>query len=220
MVRRRGSGSVFGGGSERVPVPKLSRSNSNLGRSRSRSRKPPGKVAIAVGLVSMFLCFGGAVAGFVGLTVELSYRAGWAGTPGTASLITCESYGSGRDRHTDCDGQFRDDAGVPSLVSVEGDDTYTILRVYPARLHADGQTVSIVGAKPVVYQLGGLSAVLGIAVFLGWAFAISLVGVVLRRRRGGLWRPARWVNLVPPMVGVALIGLGIVGGIVGAVLSF
>jgi hypothetical protein len=155
------------------------------------------------------------------LTATLPYRAGWAGTPGVASVISCETVGSGRDQRTDCDGEFRAGAGAPPvLVSVEGDDTYAIDRAYPARLHADGQTVSIVGAKPVVYLLGGMSAVLGIAMLFGWAFGISLVGVVLRRRYESRPRHARWATVGPPVVSGALVVLGIVGGIVGAILSF
>lgn len=222
MVRRRdgrSSRAAFDGASERVPVPRLSRGNSSLGR--SRSRKPPGKVRLTIGIVSILLCFGGAIAGFVALTLELPYRAGWAGTPGTVSLITCESVGSGRGKHTDCDGEFRAGPNAEFVsVSIEGDSTYAIQRVYPARLHSDGQTASVVGGKSVAYILGGMFAVLGFVDLFGWSLAVGVAGVVLRRRRGMLWRPAKWTTRGPLIAFPVLIGLGIVCGIVGAVLNF
>jgi hypothetical protein len=221
VVRRRGgSRAGFDDAPGRVPVPKLSRGNSNLGR--ARSRRPPGKVALTFGYLSILLCFGGAVAGFVAVTTELPYRAGWAGTPGTVSLITCETVSSGRSSHTDCDGEFRTGPSAEfTAVSVEGDSTYSISRVYPARLHSDGQTVSVVGAKSVAFILGGMFAVLGFVDLFCWSPVVSVAGWVFRRRRQGMpWRPARWAMRGPLIAFPVLVGLGIVFGIVGAVLNF
>lgn len=176
---------------------------------------------LTVGIVSIFLCFGAVVAGFVALAVQLPYRAGWAGTPGSVSMVTCETVGSGRGRHTDCDGEFRTGPDAEfTPVSIEGDSTYAVLRVYPARLHADGETVSVVGAKPVAYILGGMFAVLGLVDLFGWSLAITVAGAGFRRWRGVLWRPPRWAMWGPLVAFAVLVGLGIAGGIVGAVLNF
>lgn len=218
MARRRGgvgSGSAFGHGAERVPVPKLGRSNSNLGR--ARGRKPPGKVAKTFGVLAVLTVLGFAIAGFVDLTARLPYRAGWAGTPGTVSEISCETLGSGHSRHTRCDGVFRSD-GQALLVTVEGDNSYAGNRDYPARLHADGRMVSVTAGKLVAYIVGGMLAVLAFVVLIGWFLVFVLTGAVVRRVRGEMWRPARRLVLAPLIaVGVLLVS-GIVSGIVGAAL--
>lgn len=150
-----------------MPVPKLTERNSNL-RRRS-GRKPPGKVATVIGALSIMGILALAVSGFVSLTEELPYRAGWAGTPGTLSLVMCRTVGSGKNQHTDCDGEFRVDAQTPpTLVSIEGDSTYSMSRAYPARLQSDGETASVVGGKSVAFILGGMFAVLGFTVGFGW----------------------------------------------------
>lgn len=176
---------------------------------------------MTIGILSILVCLGVAIAGFVSVTVELPYRAGWAGTPGTVSSITCETVGSGKSQHTDCDGEFRAGAGAPTVfVSIEGDSTYAAQRVYSARLHSDGETVSIVGAKSVTYILGGLFAVLGAVDLFGLGLLMSIVGVMLRLRHGMPWHPPMWAMRGPLIAIPVLFGLGIVFGIVGAVLNF
>lgn len=219
MARRRGghgSGSPFGGGAERVPVPKLNNRNSNL--DRARRRKPPGKVAKTISVLVFVALLGLAVGWFVDLTGQLSYRAGWAGTPGTLSGILCESVGTSRGRHSDCHGDFAG-GGQVAVVTIEGDNSYSFLRGYPARLHADGQTASVTGGKTVAYVLGGMLATLAFVVLIGWFLVLGLVGFVVRRR-GGVWRLRKWAGLTPLIAAGVLLGLGIAGGIVGAVLSF
>ena len=219
VARRRGghgSGSSFGGGSGRVPVPKLSSRNSKLGR--ARGRKPPGKVAKTFGVLIVLAFFGLAVGGFVDLTELLPYRAGWAGTAGTLSAITCRTVGS-RSPHQDCHGDFAD-GGRNVVVSVEGDSSYSVAREYPARLHADGQSASVTSGKSVAYILGGMLAVLALVVFIGWFVVLAVVGFVMRRRLGGVWRPGKWSGMTPLFAGAGLLAAGIVSGIVGAALSF
>jgi hypothetical protein len=63
-------------------------------------------------------------------------------------------------------------------------------------------------------------AVLGFVDLFGWSLAVGVAGVVLRRRHGMLWRPAKWTTRGPLIAFPVLIGLGIVCGIVGAVLNF
>ena len=175
----------------------------------------------AAGLLSILLGFGVVVAGFVALTVELPYRAGWAGTPGTVSSVTCENVGSGRSRHVDCDGDFLASASAPPVsVSIEGDSTYSSQRVYPARLQSDGQTVSIVGAKPVAYILGGMFAVLGLVVLFGWGLIVAVVGAVARWRPWAPWHLPKWAVRGLLIAIPVLLVLGIVCGILGAVLNF
>jgi hypothetical protein len=176
---------------------------------------------MTIGLLSILLCFGGALAGFVAVTMELPYRAGWAGTPGTVSFVNCETVGSGKSRHTDCSGEFLTGPGAqPVFASVEGDGTYSIRQVYTARLHSDGETVSVVGAKSVVYILGGMFAVLVFVDLLGWGLVLSVAGVIFQRRLGTPWHPPKWATRGPLVAIPALIGLAIGCAIVGAVLNF
>lgn len=172
-------------------------------------------------MLVMLALFGLAITGFVRLTVELSYRAGWAGTTGTLSMISCETVGSGRDEHTDCDGFFQTGPGAqPTQVVIEGDNTYAGNRSYPARLHSDGQTASVVSGKTVAYILGGMLAVLGFVVFMAWLMVTWIVGIVIRLRLGQRWRPGRWAALTPLIAGGLLVVFGVISAIVGAVLSF
>ncbi|HEX3783639.1 MAG TPA: hypothetical protein VHX38_28575 [Pseudonocardiaceae bacterium] len=221
VVRRRavnGTDSTFGSAPEQIPIPKLTGGNSNL--RRSRRRKPPGKVVITIGVLSFVFCLVLAIGEFVSTTEELPYRAGWAGTPGTVSSVSCQTEGSGRDEYTLCEGVFRTDSPAqPMLVSIEGDSTYASDRGYPARLHSDGQTVSVVGGKAVVYILGGMLAILGFVVFLGGMMLIAIVGFAIRRRRGRRWQPSKRIVLAPMITGGVLLGFGIIGGVVGAALG-
>ena len=214
-----GAGSPFGGGPERIPVPKLNPGNSRLGR--SRSRKPPGKVATTIGVLVILGMLAAVIAGFVGLTVELPYRAGWAGTPGTLSMVSCETVGSGRDEHTDCNGDFQ--AGslaqlVP--VSVEGDNNLPSDRTYSARLHSDGQTVSVVSGKTIAYVLGGMFATFAFVMFFGWLAVMAIIGTVIRRRGFVQWRLGKRAALVPLITAGVFVVFGVASGIVGAVQSF
>jgi hypothetical protein len=200
-------------------VPKLNGSNSNLGR--SRRSKPPGKFAVTIGLVFVAIFLGVSIAGFVGLVVELQYRAGWVGTPGTVSMVSCETVRSGRSEHTDCDGEFQSgDGSAPTLVSIEGNNTYASDRGYAARLHSDGQTVSVVGGKTVAYVLGGMFATLGLIVFIGWFGVAGIIGFVIRHRLGRPWRLGKRAALAPLIASGVLLVFGIVGGIVGGSLGF
>jgi hypothetical protein len=214
-----GTGSAFAGARNQVPVPKLNTGNSNL--RRSRRRKPPGKVAVTIGMLIFASCFAAGIAGVVSTIDELTYRAGWAGTTGTLSMVVCETEGSGRDEHTDCNAEFRTgpEAQLTS-VSVEGDNTYASDRSYSARLHSDGQTASVVGGKTVAYMLGGRLALLGFVVFIGWLVVAGIIGAVIRRRRGVTWQPGRRAALAPLVTGGVLVAFGIVSAIVGAVLNF
>ncbi|HEY4460602.1 MAG TPA: hypothetical protein VGN81_40255 [Pseudonocardiaceae bacterium] len=176
---------------------------------------------MTIGLLSILLCFGGAVAGFVAVTWELPYRAGWAGTPGTVSFINCQTVGSGKSKHTDCDGEFQTGPGAqPVFASVEGGSTYAIEQVYPGRLHSDGRTVSVVGGKSVAYILGGMFAVLVFVDLLGWGLALTVATIVFQRRRGMSWHPPKWATRGPLIAIPVLIGLGIACAIIGAVLNF
>ena len=221
MARRRsanGGGAPFGGGHGQIPVPKLTERNSSLRRS---GRKPPGKFATVVGILLIMGLLAMGVSGFVSLTEKLPYRAGWAGTPGTLSLVMCRTVGSGKNQHTDCDGEFRVDAQAPpTLVSIEGDNTYSMTRTYPARLHSDGETASVVGGKSVAFILGGMFAVLGLTVGFGWLVVNGWIVTVMRRWFGRVWRPGRAAALAPMIVGGVLVLFGAVSGIVGSALSF
>jgi hypothetical protein len=136
-------------------------------------------------------------------------------------MISCETVGSGRGEHTDCAGSFRTGPRAqPTQVTIEGDNSYASDRGYPARLHSDGQTASVVSGKTVAYALSGMLALLGFVVFVGWLAVMWIVAVTIRRRLGRPWRPARWVGWTPFIAGAALVALGIIGWMVGVMLSF
>ena len=180
-------------------------------------RKPPGKVAIIVGALSLAIVLALGIGGFVDQTVLLTYRAGWAGVPGTLFAVSCETVGSGRDQETDCSGEFGGGAmTAPVGVDIEGTSTYPSDRSYPAQLHADGQTVSVVSGKNVAYAVGGMFALLALDVFLGWIAALAVVGLVVRRP----WRLRSWPVVTPFILGAVLLVAGIVSGTVGEIQAF
>lgn len=222
MARWRGASGVssaFGGMRAQIQVPKLTGGNSNLLRGRPE-RTPPGRGALIFGILLIMVCLAVGIGGFVSLTEELPYRAGWAGEPGTLSLVFCRTIGSDKGRHADCDGEFRADTRAqPTLVDIEGDNAYASDRAYPARLHSDGQTASVVGGKMVAYILAGMFVALGFIIGIGWTMVYGSIIVVMWRFFGRSWRMRRSPGAVPVFVGGVLVLFGFVSWIVGNVLS-
>jgi hypothetical protein len=149
--------------------------------------------------------------------VSLTYRAGWAGTPGVVRSVVCFDVGSGRNTSLQCLGDFTSTDGRVVLheTEIEGDNDFSVLRTYPAALHADGSTVSVVGTKDVAYILCGML----FAVFVIELFGFIGVAVVVRavRKRAGkpLQELKRTGRILMWTVGTTVV-LGAAAGIVGA----
>jgi hypothetical protein len=190
------------------------------GRGQRRVRKPPGKIAMTFAWIFITLLCVGAVALFVSTVVELPYRAGWSGVAGTVSLVSCQTTGSGRDVHPVCTGVFVPDADNTQArdVTIEGSNSFAAHRTYPARLHSDGATVSVVGAKLVANILAGMSAALMLVVFFDGYFVFVVI-LTVARRLGRVWRPSKLKGLLPAIVAAVLGLFAIAGAVVGANLS-
>jgi hypothetical protein len=113
---------------------------------------------------------------------QLAYRAGWSGAPGTVARMHCRMMGTEQDTDNSCTAGFTSQDGRVFLPAarVEGQTTFTHLP-YAARLHPDGQTVSIVGAQTVLFALAGMGGLLVPAVLLG-GFGVMSLNIGLRRR--------------------------------------
>ena len=171
-----------------MPVPDLTKKNAP-GLPRPRTGRPSHKVARAMIAVLLVLMFAVSVLLLVVLSNELTYRAGWNGVAGTVSAASCETQPSSRGENVVCTGMFisNDANPVPALVTVEGSNSLSGSVDYPAQLHQDGQTASLVGAKPVVGILAGVAGALTIAVFFG-GYCWPAVLTALDRWRGRMWR--------------------------------
>jgi hypothetical protein len=102
-----------------------------------------------------------------------------------------------------------------ALVTIEGQNSFAGDRAYPARLHPDGQTVSVAEPMTVAYVLAGMSALLALVALVGGYVGYLFAGLVLRRL-GRAWQPTKIVVLLPMIVAGALFLMAIAGVVVGA----
>lgn len=207
------TGGGFGGDGPLPPPPKLRIRSSR----RSAPRKPAGPVARTFAVFGLVLMFALGVYWLVAGAVSLTYRAGWAGTPGAVRSVVCFDVGSGRNSSLQCFGDFTSTDGRVVLhdTDIEGDNDFSVLRTYPAALHADGSTVSVVGTKDVAYILCGMLFAL-LAVELFGCFGALVVLTAVRRRAGRPVQPSKRAGRVLLWtVGVTAV-LGVAAGIVGA----
>jgi hypothetical protein len=182
-----------------TPFP--DRTISTSGR-HSRPRPVPRSRYVPFVLM-MVIVAGFAVFWGVRSTVELTYRAGIAGTPGQLAGVTCVDLGG--KNGTRCHGRFRSADGL-RVVSDAVVDGPAPAATSAARLHADGTTVSAVGRQGVAYALAKVLACLGALIF---AAAIA-VAVMTRRRR-----PRRWplaVTAVPLLAALVVWIFGLAAG--------
>lgn len=138
-------------------------------------------------------------AGFVGAAAALPYRAGWAGVPGTASVARC----TGDPQNVACTATFTDGRHGVERAVVEGHGRVGA-RDYPARLHPDGDTVSLVTASGLVYLVAELFGLLvGIVLAAGF---LAIGGHATARRWLGRPRPMsyrRQLRVISVTCGVA-----------------
>jgi hypothetical protein len=153
------------------------------------------------------------VGGLIGGSMLLPYRAGWAGVPGTAAPVGCTS--GSRDQSGTCYATFVPAAGTPDVdrVVVEGRGMLAD-HDYPARLHPDGRTVSLVGSA------GALSVVAALfGLFVGVVLSVGLLGIGVHatarrwlgpRQPRDYRLPLRVIAVTSGVLGVAAIALYLV----------
>lgn len=170
---------------------------------------------IVVGLFALLLLgiLVFSLGGLVGGSAILPYRAGWAGVPGTATPVGCTS--SSRDQGGTCSAAFVPTTGTGDVdrAVVEG-RSMLANRVYPARLHPDGRTVSLVTASGV---LSVVAALFGLFVGVALAAGLLAIGVHatarrwLGRRQPMAYRmPLRVIAVTSGVMAVAAIALYLV----------
>lgn len=142
---------------------------------------------VAAALVGILLY---SVVSFAGAASVLPYRTGLAGVPGTASLPVCTAVDdSGVDVAPPCYATFAGTEGRHDVdeAVIEG-DALVYQQDYPARLHPDGRTISLVSATGALYTAAQLFG--------------SLVGIVLSAgflAIGGHATARRWLGRVHPL---------------------
>ncbi len=195
-------------------------------RSPRVGRKPPGKITLVLAAAGILCTLGGGIAGFATSVTSLPYRAGWAGTAGTASLIVCEEVPSARSSEIDCWATFTADDGpvtAPDAV-IEG---HTELgdHDYPARLHPGAistvpgsATISIVSTATVLFALSGVFGSLILIFLIGGCGSLLAVATV-RRRLGRPVIRSKWpllaVLIATGVAAVTAVVLAIVGSAIG-----
>jgi hypothetical protein len=151
---------------------------------------------VAAGFVVTFWVYG---------LVQLGYSAGWAGTPGTISRVSCDQVDPGGDQGEtqNCYADFTPDGGGPVVRTLDiGHQRPAGPGPYPARLHHDGTHASLVGPGPIAHDLGLLVIPLVPVEEFAWT------GYRVRRHRRrhppvpGAPQPtaSAWRILVPPLV--------------------
>jgi hypothetical protein len=184
-----------------------------LPRSGATTQRPLGRGSkIFLSLCALVLITG-TTASLAYSTIELSYRTGLVGSPGTLTGVRCAVHGSHTSPRYDCVGHFAADdrSAVLSVATIEGDDIDWSTRMiddFSARLHPDGRTVSVVDRKGVADMLGHLLTSLGLLV--GVVF-VTVVGVFASRGvdRYGNWSMRWWVWAPPTVLAVTLFALGL-----------
>ena len=177
---------------------------------------PPTRFGQAVLCTALLVALLISLAFLIGVGAELPYRAGWSGTAGTLSSISCDTDNSGNSTFVDCSGQFTPASGGAQVTAtVEGSNPLDTDASYPVRLHSDGETASVVSARTVVYVLAALAICLLGVVVSGGLLVIGIFGLA-RSRPGLVWGPSRFIALLVLVTAAVLGLLAIVGNIVAA----
>lgn len=184
-----------------LPLPRFGRPQRPLGRG-SKIFLSACAVVLILG-TSVWLAYS---------AIELSYRTGLVGAPGTMTGVRCDMRGSRATPRYDCVGQFAADdrSVVLSVATIEGNDIHwsRMSAVFSARLHPDDRTVSLVNRKGVADMLGHVLTSLGLLV--GVVF-LTVLGVFASRGvdRYGSWAVRWWMWAPPTVLAVTLFGLGL-----------
>ncbi|AOR31302.1 hypothetical protein BFF78_09875 [Streptomyces fodineus] len=188
-------------------------------RSDSAPKTVPGRIAMALVMLFVGVLFSGlGGGGAVGLADGLKYSTRMSGAPGLLRIETCDTTGSGKQRHTDCFGLFRsDDHRVVDQFASIG-DSYKAGTVLPVQHDAEGHCY-VVGVAPTAGRLAGICACV-VALVAGLASLCGAFSAAMPRLGGrigaALWSPGAGRALVRLLkacgIGFAICGVtGVIG---------
>ncbi|MBG0823925.1 hypothetical protein HS048_24715 [Planomonospora sp. ID91781] len=139
------------------------------------------------------------------VTPELGAALGRTGTPGTATVVSCESYtvGTGRSKRTnrDCEARFVPDEQPGQSVVAGTVPDVEVGEVFPAVLTPEGDRVLPTRARGVwraLFQLAALPFGLVLIAFLS--------ALMMRARKATVWTGALGLPLLVVMVVGFLVG--------------
>ncbi|MGW3177350.1 hypothetical protein [Streptomyces sp. NPDC001153] len=182
----------------------------------SAPKTVPGRVATALCMLFIGVLFGGlGIGGGVGLADGLKYSTRMSGTPGLLKIETCETTGTGKQRHTDCYGLFRsDDHHVVDQFASIG-DSYEVGTVMPVQHDAGGHCY-LVGVAPTAGRLAGICACV-VALVAGLTALCGAFSTVMPRLGGrigaALWSPGagRMLSRLLKACGIGFAVFGVTG---------
>ncbi|MCC5577433.1 hypothetical protein IMZ11_17560 [Microtetraspora sp. AC03309] len=161
-----------------------------------RGGRMPGPVGMSI-LLLCWLALG--VLPFVFSVPDLRLATGQIGTPGTLTVVSCESLGKGR---YDCKGRFTPDGGGDA-VNVDASPDSRAGDVIPARLTPEGDRALPTGVKGVLGALALPALGAGALAFLPYV-VLYVFGVRRGRRTAVIAGSAvTAVSLIMMIVGVA-----------------
>ncbi|MER6735697.1 hypothetical protein [Streptomyces puniciscabiei] len=185
-------------------------------RADSAPKTVPGRIAMALFMVFIGVLFSGlGTGGAVDLADGLKYSTRMSGTPGLLTTETCETTGTGKQRHTDCYGVFRADDHrlVDRFASIGG--SYRAGTVLPVQRDAGGHC-HLVGVAPTAGRLAGICACV-VALVAGLTALCGAFSTVMPRLGGrigaALWSPgaARVLGGLLKACGIAFALFGVTG---------
>jgi hypothetical protein len=141
----------------------------------------------------------------------LRFGAGWTGTTGTLTTVSCAEVGTDGAQHQDCHGGFLADDGQFSTIwiAASGRTDWDPTALYPAQLSADHQSVTAIGTPAVVGSIGGILISLALIDLSGPTIAYGAVRAYRRDRGETLVIPLSR-RLIPVWVALPLIVASIV----------
>jgi uncharacterized membrane protein YidH (DUF202 family) len=158
--------------------------------------------------------WGALLLGIVALVIGingLSFGAGWSGTTGTLTTVTCAEVGTDGGQHQECHGGFLAHNGQFSTtwITAGGRTNWDQTTLYTAQLSADHQSVTAIGTPAIAGSIGGI--LVGLAL-IGLAVPTIAYGAVraYRRDRGETLVIPLSRRLIPVWVALPLIVASIV----------
>ncbi|OIJ96265.1 hypothetical protein [Streptomyces monashensis] len=144
---------------------------------------------VLFGVFAGVLFSGLGIGGAVGLADGMKYSMRMSGTPGLLRIEYCETSGTGKQRHTDCYGDFRsDDHRVTDAYASIG-ESFTAGTVLPVQRDARGHCY-LVGVAPTAGRLAGICV--GVVAFVAGLTLLCGAFSTAMPRLGGRIGAALW----------------------------